>query len=272
MKATKPPTEMRCCEHLAAADPEDDDEGEAEHQFQGGPEHSHEARQGERAVDVVGVFGLEERDFGFFLGVGADEACAGKVLLGAGADVTELGLDALEALMDEGSEVLHDDAGDGQREKRPQGEPGTDAEHVIERGDGEDDGVGRVHDSGAEQGAHGIEVVGGAGHDVAGAGALVEAGVERFEMAEEIVAQVELDLARDADHDPAGEELEDSFAEGDGDEQPAPGEQFAVSDSVVEVVHNALDDARGLDHDSVGDEDSEAPGEIVLPVALHVRE
>ena len=100
--------------------------------------------------------------------------------------------------------------------------------------------------AGPEQHAHGVQVVGGAGHDVAGAGALVEAEVEGFEMAEEIVAQVELDLTRDADHDPAGEELKDSFAGGDGDQQPAPGEQFAVSDAVVQIVNDALDEARGL--------------------------
>ncbi len=98
--------------------------------------------------------------------------------------------------------------------------------------------------AGAEQHADGVEVVGGAGHDVAGAGALVEAEVEGFEMAEEIVAQVELDLARDADDDPAGEELEDSFAGGNCDQQPAPGEQLAVSDAVIQVVNDALDDAR----------------------------
>ncbi len=115
-------------EHFLPADPEHDDQGEAEHQLEGRPEHSHEAGQGHGAVDVGVVFGFEEGDFGVFLGVGADEAGAGKVFLGAGADVTELGLDALEALVDAGAEVLHQDAGDGQRQKSPEGEPGTDAQ------------------------------------------------------------------------------------------------------------------------------------------------
>ncbi len=233
LNSTNWPGVMRPWSTSLTADPEDDDEGEAEHHLKGGPQHSHEAREGQGAVDVVGVLPLEERDFSLFLGVGADEARAGEVLLGAGADVAELGLNALETLVNAGAEILHENAGDGQGQKGPEGEPGTDADHEEERGDGEYDGVGRIHDGRAEQHAHGVEVVGGAGHDVAGAGALVEAEIEGFEMAEEIVAQVELNLARDADDDPAGEKLKDSFAGGDGDQKPAPGEQLGVIDAVA---------------------------------------
>ena len=64
---------------------------------------------------------------------------------------------------------------------------------------------------GADQHAHGVQVVGHAGHDVAGAGALVEAVREPLEMREQVVAQVEFDFARDADEDPAGQVLEDTF-------------------------------------------------------------
>ena len=52
-------------------------------------------------------------DLGFFLGVGADEAGAGEVLLSASGDVGEHGLDALEAVVNPASEVLNDDAEDG---------------------------------------------------------------------------------------------------------------------------------------------------------------
>jgi hypothetical protein len=76
-------------------------------------------------------------------------------------------------------------------------------EQEVQREDGEEDGVGAVHERRAEQHAHGIQVVGHAGHDVAGAIALIEARVLLFEMAEEVVAQVEFDLARDADENPA---------------------------------------------------------------------
>jgi hypothetical protein len=66
-----------------------------------------------------------------------------------------------------------------------------------------EDGVGAVHQGGAEQHAHGIQVVGHAGHDVAGTVALIEARVLLLQFAEQVVAQVELDVARDADQNPA---------------------------------------------------------------------
>ena len=84
-------------------------------------------------------------------------------------------------------------------------------QHEDQRAGGEHHGVGRVHDRRAEQHADGVQVVGGARHDVAGAGALVEAVGKRFQVAEQIVAQVELDVARDADQDPAGQELKDAL-------------------------------------------------------------
>ena len=64
---------------------------------------------------------------------------------------------------------------------------------------------------GPDQHAHGIQVVGHAGHDVAGAGALVVAVGEPLQMGEQVVAQVEFDLARNADEDPAGQILEDGL-------------------------------------------------------------
>jgi hypothetical protein len=91
-------------------------------------------------------------------------------------------------------------------------------------------------------------------------------------MAEEIVAQIELDFTRDADNDPAGEELKDSFANGDGDEKPAPGEQLAVGEAAVQVVDDKADEARALNHDSVGAEYRDGSGQQTLPVTLHVGE
>ncbi len=59
---------------------------------------------------------------------------------------------------------------------------------------GIDDGVCRIHDGRAKQLAHGVQIIGGAGHDVAGAVRVIEAERLPFQVAEEIVAQVELDL------------------------------------------------------------------------------
>ena len=75
--------------------------------------------------------------------------------------------------------------------------------------------VGGVHDGRAEELADGVEVIGGARHDVAGAVGVVEAGRLAFEVGEEVVAEVELDLARGADDDLAGDVEEDRGERGD---------------------------------------------------------
>ena len=104
-------------EDLPSAEPEHDDYGGAEHEFQRRPEHSHQAHQAEAAADVFLVGVLEGRDLGLFLHIGADDAGAGEVFLGAGRNVGEHGLNAFEALVNAASEILDDDAGDGQRQK-----------------------------------------------------------------------------------------------------------------------------------------------------------
>ena len=64
---------------------------------------------------------------------------------------------------------------------------------------------------GPEHHADGIQVVGGARHDVAGAHAAVEIRGERDQVAEQVVAQIVLDVARDADEDHAHPVLEEAF-------------------------------------------------------------
>ena len=45
-------------------------------------------------------------------------------------------------------------------------------------------------------------------------------------MGEQIVAQIEFDLARDADQDPAGKKLEDGFGARDGQQVTGIGQQL----------------------------------------------
>ncbi len=66
-----------------------------------------------------------------------------------------------------------------------------------------DDRGGAVHDAGTEDHADGVEVVGGAGHQFAGTITHVEFGLEDQEALQEIVANVEFDVAGDADERPA---------------------------------------------------------------------
>ncbi len=88
-------------------------------------------------------------------------------------------------------------------------------------------GVRAVHKRRTQQHAHGVQVIGHARHDVAGAIALIETGVLFLQMAEQVVAQVELDFARNADQDPALRVEEDALDEGDDDQQ-AGKEQYLV--------------------------------------------
>ena len=86
--------------------------------------------------------------------------------------------------MNAAAEILDDDAGDGQWQKSVDGQLGADGEHEAESAGSEDHGVGRVHDGRAEQHPHRIQVVGGAGHNVARAVALIVGVGQTFEVRE----------------------------------------------------------------------------------------
>ena len=100
--------------------------------------------------------------------------------------------------------------------------------------------LARVHERRAEQHADGIQIIGEPRHDVAGAIALIEAGVLPFEFFEEIVAQIELDLARDADQNPALGVEEDALDERDADQKASEDENLAANVSVAQVIDCSL--------------------------------
>ena len=172
--------------------------------------------------------------------------------------------------MNAAAKILDEDAGDGEGSEGDQRELGADGEHEAEGAGGEDERVGRVHDGRAEEHADGVEVVGGAGHDVAGAVALVVGVGEALEVGEEVVAEIEFDVARDADNDVAGEELEDAFEEGDGDQEERVGEQLFAGDAGVEGIDGAADDLREKDPDPVIEENADAPEKQAEPVPFEV--
>jgi hypothetical protein len=135
---------------LNAANPEHDHDSHTEQSGERGPQHSHEANEFEAAGDVFLVGALEQVDLRLLLYIGADDAGTGEILLGASGDIGKHGLNALEALMDLASEILHHDADDRERRESEDGEPGADAEHEHQGTDGEYHGVGGVHDSGTD--------------------------------------------------------------------------------------------------------------------------
>ena len=113
-------------------------------------------------------------------------------------------MNLFKALVDLPPEILNYDAGDRQRQESVEGQLGADLHHVDERPCGEHQRVGGIHDRRAEQHTDRIQVIGGARHDVAGAGSLVVGIGKLFQVLEKIVAQIEFDVARDANHNPAG--------------------------------------------------------------------
>ncbi len=189
---------------FASAKPEHEHHGAAEHEFQRGPEHAHQAHQAQAAADVFLVFSFEGSNLRFFLHVGADQARSREVLLRARGDVGEHGLNSFEAIVNAAAKRLNHDAHRRQRQKRVEREPWTDRDHEGQRTRGVDDSIGGIHDRRAQQHTHRVQVVGGACHDVACAMALVIGVRQAFESLKKIVAQVELDVAGDTDHDPPG--------------------------------------------------------------------
>ena len=101
---------------------------------------------------------------------------------------------------------------------------------------------------------------------------VVEAGGLAFEVGEEVVAQIELDLARGADDDLAGDVEEDGGERGDQSRRSGVVDDLGFGDAVLHVVDGVADDEREELRDDVVDDDRDpTPGEV-LPVALEVGE
>ncbi len=214
----------------------------------------------------------KQADLRLFACEGADEAHAGVVFLRLRGDIGEAGLDALEACVDAAAEVLHQDAGERHGRQRHQREIGTDAQQEEQREDGKKERVGAVHQARTEQHAHGVQVVGHARHQVAGAIALIEVCILLFQLSEEIVAQIELDIARDADQHPALSVEKNPFDERDGDQQQSQKKDVLARGAVLERVDGAAKYARKLDPDGIGADAGQRAPHVSPAVTAHVGE
>ena len=123
LKATNCPGGELVLDDQVAAGQQGDDHGNAQDEFERGPEHAHELNEPQGAGDVFAVEAFEEADLRLFAGKGAHQAGAGVVLLGMGGNFGEAGLDALEAVMDLAAEILGHDAG---QRARARTRPGSD--------------------------------------------------------------------------------------------------------------------------------------------------
>ncbi len=90
-------------------------------------------------------------------------------------------------------------------------------------------------------------------------------------MREQIVAQIELDVAGNANDDPAGQELKDALGDEDGDNQRSVKEKFVAGDAGVnKVVGRAAENQWIANRNAVSQQDAESAQYKAAPVALEI--
>ena len=156
---------------------------------------------------------------------GLHDAHAGDVLLGVGGQLGDPLLDLLDGGARAAAVALGDDHDERDGHHRDQAELGVDVdhrhagEHERERGlQDEDEPV-------AEEEAHGLQIDGRAGHQLAGLLVVEEAELELLEVSVEQLAQVEFDRQGDAPGDQAAEVGEHPADEHDPDDHDREREQ-----------------------------------------------
>src|SRR5256885_6532268 len=102
--------------------------------------------------------------------------------------------------------MTHGDEYDRDGQQDPECKSPGQARHDRDGDDHGDERLAGVHDAWAEDHADIIEIVSGARHELAGAIANVKFGFHEEQMIEERAAEVEFDVAGDADENPAGTE------------------------------------------------------------------
>ncbi len=140
------------------------------------------------------------------------------------------------------SKVLHYNAGQRQRHEGIKRQPRTGLPHKEQGQHGEDQRVRRVHDRRPQQHADGIQIVGGAGHDVAGAVSLVIRVRKRFQVREEVIAQLVFNIPRNADHQPARQELENPLAQANHHQHKGVRDDLLPGNAAIEGIDRAAND------------------------------
>ena len=130
--------------------------------------------------------------------------------------------------------------------------------------------LSRVHDRRTQQFADRVQIVGGARHNVARAVAQIIGVAETFEAGEQVIAQVEFDVARDADHDPTGKELEDSFPNRDREQQPGEEKKFVASNAFQQGVGSDPQHLGTQNLNAVGQEDADRTRGVAPAVTLQI--
>ena len=204
-----------------AALPEHHQKREPDQHLERGHEHAPEADQFEVAVDVFAIGFVEAANLGFFLCVGAHHAHARQIFLRFGGKHRERRLNLFVERVDHFAEVPDGDGDDGHGEKNPKRERAREPEHQDDGEDHANDGLAAVHDARAEDHAHGVQIVGGARHQFAGAVADVEFRLHKEKAIQQIAADIEFDVARNADENPTSHERKHGSHRNESDKQQA---------------------------------------------------
>jgi hypothetical protein len=101
------------------------------------------------------------------LDVGPDDAAPGEILLHDGAELGQLLLHSLRAVMDHASKVANHPGDDDERREGHGKEPDLESGHETHGRHQCGCGVGRVHDAWAKHHADGRQIVGGTAHQLA---------------------------------------------------------------------------------------------------------
>ena len=135
-------------DHLAAAEPQHHAARRGRGRTTCSGRRSPAARSaGDCAAEYSSLRRPEAIDLGRFLPVGAHDADAGQRLLRHRADVRQLRLNLLEALVDRAAEVLHRDRHERQRDQRPSASAaGRSRSSSTSATTNVSSGVGRIHD------------------------------------------------------------------------------------------------------------------------------
>ncbi|MNM92084.1 hypothetical protein D3C81_1044050 [compost metagenome] len=122
--------------------------------------------------------------------IGLEHPHPGEGLLGLVVEPGEGPLRRLELLVDLGTKAVHEEGHHRQRQQGEQGQlPGVLAAHDGEHQDPDDEGVHQGQYPLSGRHLHRLDVVGGMGHQIAGAVALIEIRAHAGEVGKEAVAQ-----------------------------------------------------------------------------------
>ena len=180
---------------LAAAQPQHHERAHAEEEREARIEQPLQADQPAVAAQELLVGEAEAGQLGLLLPVGAHDPDAGQRFLGHRRQLGQLGLDLLEPAMNRRAEAIDRQRHERQRDQRHPGQPRVDRQHQPDGDDEDDAGRDRVHHRRPGHHPHRRQVVGGPRHQVAGPAGLEVGQRQPLQMAQEIVADVELDVA-----------------------------------------------------------------------------